>query len=190
MQKYTGHCIGRTSFRGVTLIETLVAALIMLVAISGTVAAWAQMMRTTLASDNRGMGYEVARQVMERSRSLNFYQAEPTVIVHPINSANNPNLTSPLLARWRFFDEGLKEIMLPFNNYDGVDSGTAKPAAPAGARFCVLTRVTRNNPNQGHIPPDRPDLQIMAIEVQVYDARYPDDPAMYVMQDALAMGGI
>ena len=185
----------RTPFRrewrsGVTLIELLVAAVIMVVSILGMVAVWAQMMRTTLTSDNRGSAYEVARSVMERSRSLGFYQNLPYTISHPVNSNGNALQPTLMLARWRFFDEGLQEIVLPLVAYDAVESVTAKPNAPAGARFCVKTEITRTDPNTGRIPPDRPDLQMLAIQVTVFDARYPNNPALYAMQDALTTGGI
>ena len=174
--------------RGLTLIEMLVAATIMVVSILGFVAVWAQMMRTTLVSDNRGSAYEVAKQVMERSRSQGFTPTIPDAIAHPINSQNDPMLTTPMVARWRFFDEGLKEIIL--NSYDDVESDTAKPNAPAGARYCVLTRIARTDPKLEHNPSDRPDLIMLAMEVQVFDARYPANPVMYTLQDALTMGGV
>ena len=176
---------------GVTLIEMLVAATIMIVAILGMVALWAQMMRTTLTSDTRGSAYEVAKQVIERSRSLGFYQNLPYTVEHPVNSQGDVSQAVPTLARWRFFDQGLNEIVLQSPAvYDGVDSGTAKPNAPAGAVFCALTEISRTDPNTGHIPTDRPDLQILAIQVTVFDARKPADPALYAAQDALTMGGV
>ena len=168
----------------------LVATTIMIVAILGMVAVWAQMMRTTLTSDNRGSAYEVAKQVLERSRSLGFYQNLPYTIEHPVNSQGDVSQAAPMLARWRFFDEGLKEIVLPLSSYDDVSSNTVKPAAPADARFCVLTEISRTDPNTGRIPPDRPDLQMLAMQVTVFDARYPSNPALYTAQDALTMGGI
>ena len=168
----------------------LVAATIMIVSILGMVAVWAQMMRTTLTSDTRGSAYEVAKQVIERSRSLGFYQNLPYTVEHPVNSLGDVSQAVPTLARWRFFDQGLNEIALPLSSYDSLDSGTAKPVAPASAFFCVLTEISRTDPNTGHIPPDRPDLQMLAIQVTVFDARYPNNPALYTAQDALTMGGV
>ena len=176
--------------RGVTLIEMLVAATIMMVSILGMVAVWAQMMRTTLTSDNRGSAYEVAKQVMERSRSLGFHQNLPYTVAHPVNSLGDVSQPTLMLARWRFFDESLREIVLPFSFYDDVSSQSLKPAAPANARFCVLTQISRTDSSAGRIPPDRPDLQMMAIEVTVFDARYPNNPPLYAVQEALTMGGI
>ena len=170
---------------GVTLIELLIAALIMIIAITGLVATWAQMMRTTLVSDNRGSIYELARQVMERSRSVGFYQNLPAMTVQPANNANNSGYTTPVIAHWRFFDEGMKEISF--------DPNVIRPTTPmdsAGrlARYCVET-TTYYTPDANRVA-DRPDLEMLTIQVDVYDVMKNPNLSAYTLMDSLTQGGI
>src|SRR5258708_3682670 len=53
---------------GMTIIETLVASLILGVALAGMVSTWYFSYGMTVKSDSRGMGYALGRRALERSK--------------------------------------------------------------------------------------------------------------------------
>jgi len=58
--------------RGLTLIEVLVALLLLAAALSGLIGLWAFGFNTTRHSQDWGVGYSIARQEVERAKNIGF----------------------------------------------------------------------------------------------------------------------
>ena len=172
------------SRHGLTLIEMLVASLIVAVALIAMVGTWRQMFSATLLADQRGAAYQCARMVMERSRSLGFHTTLPAASSHNLGSSQL--VDSPVITDWRYFDNNVQEL-------DAGDGNPPALAAGSTARFLVLTHIAYPQPRVNSLPypSGRPDLSLMAISVDVYDASLgAGSTPIYSLQTCLTEGGI
>ena len=66
--------------RGVTLIELLVASVIVATSLMGLVSAWMFSFQVTRRSDETEVAYNLARSAVEQLRAYGFYYADPSII--------------------------------------------------------------------------------------------------------------
>lgn len=150
---------------GLTLIELIVAALIISLSIIGLISTFAFMVSGTIQTEARAGAYECARLVLERARSNGFILATEFDASTPIASSspvpNNTQTTwsSPSLLKYRFYSEAQQEL-------SGGGNGDSWPAAPDGAGYAVQTDVVYSDDST--IPSGREDLRLMTISVTVY----------------------
>src|SRR5688572_27251498 len=71
------------SRRGMTLIESLVASIIIAVCIMGVVSLWGFTMNMTSNTDERAVGYNLVRRALEKAKSQGFVSApEGTAVLY------------------------------------------------------------------------------------------------------------
>lgn len=169
--------------RGLTLIELLVASLILAVSLMALVATWFNMLTATIDTDDRGAAYECARIVLERAHVNGFTVSNYNVNIPPtLSQPGDAALSvwsSPNIARYRYFSADLSRELLA-SNADTV------PAAPADARYLAETQVS-SSPNAPHS-----HLSLMTVKVIVYLVRGDGSigSELYQMQTCLALGGV
>lgn len=169
--------------RGLTLVELLVASLILAVSLMALVATWFNMLTATIDTDDRGAAYECARIVLERAHINGYtvYQYNvnlPTTISQPGNAALSA-WSSPNIARYRYFSADLSQELLASN-------ADTLPAAPAESRYLAVTQYD-SSPNAPHS-----HLSLMTVKVTVYFVRSDGSigSELYQMQTCLALGGV
>jgi len=83
------------SRRGLTLIELLVALLLLAVAISGLAGLWSFGFNTTRRSQDTGVAYNIARREIEKARNLGFMILPETTTTITYDGLGNPTTVSP-----------------------------------------------------------------------------------------------
>lgn len=178
---------------GLTLVELLVAALVIAVGLLALVATWAAMTSLAIEADTRTSSFEVARLVMERARSFGYTHngsANPdAVFLAAADSVSFPSADvtttwqSACLQKYRFFDNDVQELRGGGNNVPG--------APPPNARYLVTTFL--------HYTPDanalaqRSDLHLMVVTVLVQQVRANgsiDRQPLAQLQSAMTQGGL
>jgi prepilin-type N-terminal cleavage/methylation domain-containing protein len=153
-----GRAARRSAHRGFSLVEMLVAALILSVALTGLLATWLYMTRSAITTDDRAAAYECARLVLERARVNGFSITRPPSQSSPASSNSRSNWISPNILRNRFYDAHLEEL-------GNGDDNTKPQSPPTGARFAVTTLVSYS-PDSSR-PTGREDLRLMTVAVTV-----------------------
>ncbi len=175
---------------GLTLIELLVASLILVVSLTGMISVWAYMINGTIITDERAGAYECARLVLERARSMGYSSVIPTTSSAPAPGNSVSGWTSPHLLGFRYYDANIQEL----GGGSNVEAA-ALAAQPANARYYVETTFGYANVGGN----SRPDLNMLGYSVKVTEIdRFgviPRDvnkrPIVSVqLQTALTEGGI
>ncbi len=169
--------------RGISMIESLVAAVIIATALLALVSTWLYAVRAALITDDRSAAYEVARTVLERARA-NGGAINQTMVSTPVPGNSRSNWISPSLLRNRFYSATLEEV-------GGGSNDSTPPAPPANAAFRVITTVTVS-PDSTY-PAGREDLRLVSVEVVVNkinpDGSVQDEP-LTTLQTCLTQGGL
>ena len=177
-------CRMRRKQRGVSFIESLVAAVIVATALVALVSTWLYVVRAALISDDRSAGYEVARTVLERARNNGGAISQPTMISTPVSGNSRSRWISPSLLRNRFYDATLEEL-------GGGNNNQTPPSPPNNAAFRAITTVTVS-PDSTR-PADRDDLRLVTITVVVHKIN-PDGSLqtapVSTLQTCLTQGGL
>lgn len=175
--------------RGFTLVEMMVAALIVGVSLVGLVSAWTYMIGASITTDRRAAAYQCARLVMERARGNGFVlasqfdSATPLSTSSPTSGNSSSTWSSPFLLKNRFYTDELQEM-------EGGDDAETMPTPPSGARFAVRTTVGYS-PDSSR-PAGREDLRLMTLSVTVYlvnNQNQVEANPLAELQTCLSIGG-
>ena len=173
--------------RGVSLIESLIASVIIATALIALVSTWLYVVRAALLSDDRSAGYEVARTVLERARNTGGAINQPVMTSAPADGNIHSRWTSPSLLRNRFYDAKLDEV-------GGGSNADNPPAPPPDAAFRAITTVTVSpDLPRRTCPVGRDDLRLVTITVVIHkvnpDGTVQADP-ISTLQTCLTQGGL
>ncbi|GEM_PF-4150958 len=177
--------------RGITFVESLVAAVIVATALVALVSTWIYSVRAAMLADARSGAYQVARTVLERARANDWRRLnagtvvnQPTMISTPAPTNSRSNWISPSILRYRFYDGTLEEL-------GGGNNNQEPPDPPANAEFRATTTVTAS-PDSTR-PGNREDLRLITIGVDIHkintDGTVQADP-MTTLQTCLTQGGL
>jgi prepilin-type N-terminal cleavage/methylation domain-containing protein len=205
----------RGASRGMTMVELLVAALILSVSLGAMIAAWLTMMTSTITIDDQAGAYAVARTALERARVVGFYStpmSPPTTLA----SSDGTIVTAlPLESQWSSPQIGgnnasTSDYAHRYYNQMGVEIGCdmsgCSPSGsdtnvPAGTRYRVemYTTATQNT-TTGTLttsqtrPLNRTDLNMMTIYVSVFlvypDGTYNESSPLYSTATTTILGGV
>jgi len=168
-----------------TLVELLMAALLLSVSLAGMVGTWLYMIQGSITVDNRAAAYECARMVMERARSNGFSVNQPDTMSLPMGNTQS-TWQSGHYVPVRYFDAELQELAAPLPPAVTVSN----TLAPDGARFEAHTSLSPAS----NFPADRPDLRMVGIVVTVYliDAQRNTDRSTPIaeLKTSISVGGV
>ena len=165
------------SFRsGLTLVEVLVATVIISVSLIGMVSSWLYMIGSAVTTDERAAGYICARTTLERAKINGFFVVQPSTVSFPAAGNSRTSWISTNLQSIRYFDENLDEMQT-------VDR--VRPPA-LFAHYRVSTIVNYSPP--GTYPAGRDDLRTMTVTVIAYHNKTNTELAR--LQTCMVQGGI
>ncbi len=179
----------RRAHHGLTLVEMLVAGVILAFALMGLVETWLTMMRSTITTEDRSAGYECARMVLERARvngfSMNGFNLSDPQKLHPISAPDptDPNVSqwsSPNIVTYRFYSPELQELAYS-------DTDPTPPAGVGDIRYRATTMVRHSDT----APRSDLNLELVSVTVNLVNANgtVGTDPLCQV-QTFLTEGGI
>lgn len=174
----------RTNPSGFTLVEVLVAMIILVVCLMGLVETWTYMFNATTSTDDRGAAYQCARMVVERAKETG-YTLSPLSTTTNITTGSS-DVNTPSLAKYRYYTKDLTDL--------GYTNDVYNPNAVGSLpRYVAVTALNYGGAN---VPSERPDLQLELMDVRVYqvDPNHPLDALstapLYRLQSYLSEGGV
>ena len=135
---------------GFTLIEVMVAASILIVGLLGTFSMVDQAQRTTQGNSSRTVSLNLAREVLEHARSLDYAELTPSTMVPALRAKPNIGGTVDSEGRWivrrRKIDVAIEASVCTFDDpMDGLAALPPQNACPAAPP--VLGAPVETNPD-------------------------------------------